>query len=92
VLRLGIQRRGFLVGAAAAGAIGGNAARAENQWCSIQTNNAPKDLGGKPMPELSLSQRSGLIAPGRGSNLAGDSARISSRPRPAGLPFSQGAD
>src|ERR1700679_447597 len=74
--RPGIQRRGFLVGAAAAGAVGANVARAQNQPSSIQTDNAPKELAGKPMPEPSPAQSSGPIVPGRGSNLAGKVAVV----------------
>jgi NAD(P)-dependent dehydrogenase (short-subunit alcohol dehydrogenase family) len=84
MLRPGIQRRGFLVGAAAAGAIGANAARAQNQSGSIQTDNAPKELGGKPMPEPSPSQSSGPVAPGRGSNLAGKVAVVTGAARGIG--------
>lgn len=53
MLRPGIQRRRFLVGAAAAGAIGANAARAQDRSGSIQTDDKPKELAGKPMPEPS---------------------------------------
>ena len=84
MLRRAIQRRGFLMGAAATGAIGANAARAENQWSSMQTDNAPKEMGGKPMPEPSPSQSSGPIAPGRGSNLAGKVAVVTGAARGIG--------
>ena len=84
MLRPGIRRRGFLMGAAAAGAIGANAARAQNQSGSIQTDNAPKELAGKPVPEPSSSQSSGPIAPGRGSNLAGKVAVVTGAARGIG--------
>jgi NAD(P)-dependent dehydrogenase (short-subunit alcohol dehydrogenase family) len=77
----GIQRRGFLVGAAAVGA---NAARSQNQSGSIQTDNAPKELAGKPMPEPSPAQSSGPIVPGRGSNLAGKVAVVTGAARGIG--------
>jgi NAD(P)-dependent dehydrogenase (short-subunit alcohol dehydrogenase family) len=80
----GIQRRGFLVGAAAAGAVGANAARAQNQSGSIHTDNAPKELAGKPMPEPSPAQSSGPIVPGRGSNLAGKVAVVTGAARGIG--------
>ncbi|MBV8797875.1 MAG: mycofactocin-coupled SDR family oxidoreductase [Hyphomicrobiales bacterium] len=84
MLRPGIQRRGFLMGAAAAGAIGANAARADNQWSSIQTDNARKELDGKPMPEPSSAQSSGPVVPGRGSNLAGKVAVVTGAARGIG--------
>jgi NAD(P)-dependent dehydrogenase (short-subunit alcohol dehydrogenase family) len=61
-----------------------NTARAENQWSSTQTDNAPKELAGKPMPEPSPSQSSGPIAPGRGSNLAGKVAVVTGAARGIG--------
>src|ERR1700759_4431266 len=84
MLRPGIQRRGFLMGAAAAGAIGANAARANNRPSSIKPANAPKKPAGKPMPEPSQSQSSGPIVPGRGSNLSGKVAVVTGAARGIG--------
>jgi hypothetical protein len=46
-----IQRRGFLMAAAATGAVAAGGAHAQNTPGSVQTDNAPKELAGKLMPE-----------------------------------------
>ena len=51
---------------------------------SIQTDDKPKELAGKPMPEPSPPQSSGPIAPGRGSNLAGKVAVVTGAARGIG--------
>jgi hypothetical protein len=53
--RPGIKRRGFLMAAAATGAVAAGGARAQSAPGSVQTDNAPKELAGKPMPEPSPS-------------------------------------
>jgi hypothetical protein len=53
--RSDIQRRGFLMAAAATSAVAAGGAHAKNGPGSIQTDNAPKELAGKPMPEPSAS-------------------------------------
>ena len=81
----GIQRRGLLMSAAATGAVAAGGVRAQSSALgSVQTDNAPKELAGKPMPEPSLSQSSGPIAPGRGSNLAGKVAVVTGAARGIG--------
>jgi short chain dehydrogenase len=80
--RPGIQRRGFLIAAAATSAVG--AARAQSGPASVQTDNAPKDLACEPMPEPSPAQSSGPVAPGRGSNLSGKVAVVTGAARGIG--------
>jgi NAD(P)-dependent dehydrogenase (short-subunit alcohol dehydrogenase family) len=79
----GIERRGFLMAAAASGAVaaGGGRAQAEPK---VQTDNAPKELAGKPMPEPSPSQSSGPVVAGRGSNLVGKVAVVTGAARGIG--------
>jgi hypothetical protein len=74
--RPGIERRGFLMAAAATGAVAAGGARAQSAPGTVQTDNAPKELAGNPMPEPSASQSSGPVAPGRGSNLSGKVAVV----------------
>jgi NAD(P)-dependent dehydrogenase (short-subunit alcohol dehydrogenase family) len=50
----------------------------------VQTDNAPKELAGKAMPEPSPSQSSGAVAPGRGSNLSGKVAVVTGAARGIG--------
>jgi hypothetical protein len=64
----GIERRGFLMAAAASGAVAAGGARAQGESGGVQTDTAPKELAGKPMPEPSPSQSSGPVVAGRGSN------------------------
>jgi NAD(P)-dependent dehydrogenase (short-subunit alcohol dehydrogenase family) len=82
--RLGIQRRGFLMAAAATGAVAAGGARAQSEPGTVQTDNSPKELAGKPMPEPSPSQSSGPVAPGRGSNLSGKVAVVTGAARGIG--------
>jgi NAD(P)-dependent dehydrogenase (short-subunit alcohol dehydrogenase family) len=83
--RPGIERRGFLVAAAAAtSAVAAGGARAQSTPGAVQTDNAPKELAGKPMPEPSPSQSSGPVAPGRGSNLSGKVAVVTGAARGIG--------
>jgi NAD(P)-dependent dehydrogenase (short-subunit alcohol dehydrogenase family) len=82
--RPGIQRRGFLMAAAATGAVAAGGARAQSAPGTVQTDNAPKELAGKPMPEPSPSQSSGPVAPGRGSNLSGKVAVVTGSARGIG--------
>jgi hypothetical protein len=83
--RPGMQRRGFLMAAAAAtSAVAAGAPRAQGAPGSVQTDNAPKELAGKPMPEPSPSQSSGPVAPGRGSNLSGKVAVVTGAARGIG--------
>jgi hypothetical protein len=67
--RSGIQWRGFLMAAAATGAVAVGGAHAQSEPGTVQTDNAPKELAGKPMPEPSPSQSSGPAVSGRRSNL-----------------------
>src|SRR6202046_792186 len=80
----GIQRRGFLMAVAAAGAVAAGGARAQSEPGTVQTDNAPKELAGKPMPEPSPSQSSGPVVAGRGSNLAGKVAVVTGAARGIG--------
>ena len=83
--RPGMERRGFLMAAAATtSAVAAGAARAEIGSASVQTDNAPKELAGNPMPEPSPSQSSGPVVPGRGSNLAGKVAVVTGAARGIG--------
>jgi NAD(P)-dependent dehydrogenase (short-subunit alcohol dehydrogenase family) len=83
--RPGIQRRGFLMAAAAAtSAVAAGGARAQSGAGSVQTDNAPKELAGKPMPEPSPAQSSGPVTPGRGSNLSGKVAVVTGAARGIG--------
>jgi NAD(P)-dependent dehydrogenase (short-subunit alcohol dehydrogenase family) len=61
-----------------------DAARGQGASGSMQTDNAPKLLAGKPMPEPSASQSSGPVAPGRGSNLSGKVAVVTGAARGIG--------
>lgn len=79
-----IQRRRFLVGAAATGTIAAGVARARSAPVSVQTDSAPKELAGQPMPEPSASQSSGAVAPGRICNLAGKIAVVTGAARGIG--------
>jgi hypothetical protein len=60
------------------------APRALSAHGSVQTDNAPKELAGKAMPEPSSSQSSGPVAPGRGSNLSGKVAVVTGAARGIG--------
>jgi NAD(P)-dependent dehydrogenase (short-subunit alcohol dehydrogenase family) len=80
----GIQRRGFLMAAAASGAVAAGGARAQGEAGRGQTDTAPKELAGKPMPEPSSSQSSGPVVAGRGSNLAGKVAVVTGAARGIG--------
>jgi hypothetical protein len=83
--RPGIQRRGFLMAAAAAtSAVAAGGARAQSAPGSVQTDNAPKELGGKSMREPSPSQSAGPIVSGRGSNLSGKVAAVTGAARGIG--------
>jgi hypothetical protein len=82
--RPGIQRRGFLMAAAATSAVAAGGARAQGAPGTVQTDNAPKELAGKPMPEPSPTQSSGPVAPGRGSNLSGKVAVVTGAARGIG--------
>jgi NAD(P)-dependent dehydrogenase (short-subunit alcohol dehydrogenase family) len=83
--RPGIQRRGFLMAAAAAtSAVAAGGGRAQSAPGSVQTDNAPKELAGKSMPEPSASQSSGPVVPGRGSNLSGKVAVVTGAARGIG--------
>jgi FlaA1/EpsC-like NDP-sugar epimerase len=84
MVRSGIQRRGFLIAAAATGAVAAGGARAQSGEGSVQTDNAPKELAGKAMPEPSPSQSSGPVVPGRGSNLSGKVAVVTGAARGIG--------
>src|ERR1700733_3112993 len=84
MVRSGIQRRGFLMAAAATGAVAAGGARAQSGEGSVQTDNAPKELAGKAMPEPSPSQSSGPVVPGRGSNLSGKVAVVTGAARGIG--------
>jgi NAD(P)-dependent dehydrogenase (short-subunit alcohol dehydrogenase family) len=79
----GIERRGFLMAAAASGAVAAGGARAQAEP-GVQTDNAPKELAGKPMPEPSPSQSSGPVVAGRGSNLVGKVAVVTGAARGIG--------
>jgi NAD(P)-dependent dehydrogenase (short-subunit alcohol dehydrogenase family) len=70
--------------AAASGAVAAGGARAQAEPGRVQTDNAPKELAGKPMPEPSPSQSSGPVAAGRGSNLAGKVAVVTGAARGIG--------
>jgi NAD(P)-dependent dehydrogenase (short-subunit alcohol dehydrogenase family) len=72
-------RRSLVLGAAATGAIGATAALAQSR-----TDTAPRELGGKPMPEPNAQQSAGPVAPGRGSNLAGKVAVVTGAARGIG--------
>src|SRR5580698_7197213 len=80
----GIERRGFLMAAAASGTVAASGARAQAKPGGVQTDNAPKELAGKPMPEPSPSQSSGPVVAGRGSNLAGKVAVVTGAARGIG--------
>jgi hypothetical protein len=54
-------RRGVLKGAAATGAFSGRSGCG-----SVQSDLAPKELDGKPMPEPPAERSAGAIRPGRG--------------------------
>src|SRR6202789_623354 len=84
MVRSGIQRRGFLIAAAATGAVAAGGARAQSGEGSVQTDNGPKELAGKAMPEPSPSQSSGPVVPGRGSNLSGKVAVVTGAARGIG--------
>jgi hypothetical protein len=59
--RPGIQRRGFLMAAAAAtSAVAAGGARSQSGPGSIQTDNAPTELAGKPMRSLRRRKAPGL--------------------------------
>jgi NAD(P)-dependent dehydrogenase (short-subunit alcohol dehydrogenase family) len=79
----GIERRGFLMAAAASGAVAAGGARAQAEP-GVQTDNALKELAGKPMPEPSPSQSSGPVVAGRGSNLVGKVAVVTGAARGIG--------
>ena len=70
--------------AAATGAVSAGGARAQAEQGRVQTDNAPKELAGKPMPEPSPSQSSGPVVAGRGSNLAGKVAVVTGAARGIG--------
>src|ERR1700683_1202779 len=84
MVRSGIQRRGFLIAAAATGAVAAGGARAQSGEGSVQTDNGPKELAGKAMPEPSPSQSSEPVVPGRGSNLSGKVAVVTGAARGIG--------
>ena len=73
-------RRNILLGAAAAGVGIASGARAQ----SVQTDTAPMDFKGKPMPEPSAAQSAGPVSPGRGSAVAGKVALVTGAARGIG--------
>ena len=67
--------------AAATGAVAAGGARAQNEPGTVQTDNAPKELAGKLMPEPSPSQSCGPVVSGRRSNLLGKVAVVTGAAR-----------
>jgi NAD(P)-dependent dehydrogenase (short-subunit alcohol dehydrogenase family) len=78
-------RRGLVFGAAATGALAASAALGQTQTrAATETDTAPRELDGKPMPEPSSTQSAGPVAPGRGSNLSGKVAVVTGAARGIG--------
>ena len=73
-----------MAAAAATSALGAGGARAQTNSGAVQTDNTPKELAGKPMPEPSGSQSSGPVAAGRGSDLSGKVAIVTGAARGIG--------
>ena len=73
-------RRGVLKGAAAVGAF----AAVGPALAQIQSDTAPKELEGKPMPEPPSERSAGPIRPGRGSMLHGKVAVVTGAARGIG--------
>ena len=78
-------RRGLVLGAAATGLLAAGTALGQTKTAAaIETDTAPKELDGKPMPEPSPAQSAGPVASGRGSNLAGKVAVVTGAARGIG--------
>ena len=73
-------RRAVLKGAAAAGAVSAMGSAAGQ----VRTDEGPKELDGKPMPEAPAERSAGPIRPGRGTMLDGKVAVVTGAARGIG--------
>ena len=78
-------RRGLVFGAAATGVLAVGTALGQTPTGVVtETDKAPRELDGKPMPEPSPAQSAGPVSPGRGSNLSGKVAVVTGAARGIG--------
>jgi NAD(P)-dependent dehydrogenase (short-subunit alcohol dehydrogenase family) len=77
-------RRNLLLGAAAASVAAAGSARAQSSGNTIQTDVAPRELRGQPMPEPGPEKSAGPVKPGRGSALEGKVAVVTGAARGIG--------
>ena len=78
-------RRGLVFGAAATGVLAAGTALGQTPTgVMTETDKAPRELDGKPMPEPSPAQSAGPVSPGRGSNLFGKVAVVTGAARGIG--------
>ena len=77
-------RRGLVFGAAAGVLAAGTALGQTPTGVVTETDKAPRELDGKPMPEPSPAQSAGPVSPGRGSNLSGKVAVVTGAARGIG--------